>query len=298
MIKMNKPNLFIVGAPKCGTTSVYKYLSNHPEIFFPIKKLFNYFSRDLTFEHPRLPMDEYLSFYKNTENYKYRGDASTFHLFSKVAAKEIKEFSPNAKCIILLRDPCNMLYSYHSELLFSKQENIKSFEEALNAEDDRKSDKNRVFRWKKEAVFYSDIGRFSEQVCRYLSVFERHKLCFILFDDLKSNPQAVYKNLLAFLQLDESHQILPVIHNPNKVQKSKMLGSFINSSTIRNLARLMFPTKAREKIHVFLNKLNTRHKPRPLLSLRVKRRILKMYEDEGVKLSKLLGRDVTHWYEE
>ena len=293
---VRKPNLFLVGAPKCGTTSFYRYLQGHPEVFFPEKKLFQQFCTDLTFDNPRLSIEEYLAHFQNAGDAKYLGDGSTFHLVSKEAAKNIKAFSPEARCVILLRNPCDMLYSLHSELLFTHQETIEDFEEALDAEPERKANPDASFRWKREAVYYSDMGRFSEQVARYLDVFGRERVHIILFDDLKADSEGAYRKLLAFLEIDPSHRIEPATHNPNKVTRSKTLSSLINSPAIRAAARATVPTRLREGIHQRLNQLNKRNEPRAPLPETTRRRIQAMYAGEGDKLSELIGRDVRHWY--
>jgi len=293
---MKKPNLFLVGAPKCGTTSLYRYLKGHPEVYFPDKKLFQQFCTDLHFDRPRLTREEYLAYYAPATDQKYLGDASTFHLYSREAARNIREFAPRARIVILLRDPCEMLYSLHGELLFNGEEDIADFEEALDAEGTRKADPDRAFTWKREALYYSEIGRFSEQVERYLDEFERESVQIVLFDDLKADPLGTYRQLLRFLEIDDGHVPPMKVHNPSKVARSAWVSGLLGSRRFRAVARACAPTAAREKIHAMLNRLNARTAARPPLPARVRRKILGMYPEEGDRLSALIGRDVRHWY--
>ena len=114
---MNKPNLFIVGAPKCGTTFLYHYLKQHPEIYFPDFKEPHFFGSDLIRKNGAydLSLNNYKSLFNSDK--KIIGEASTFYIFSKNAAKEIYDFNPDAKIIIMLRNLVDLAYSLHSQLL-------------------------------------------------------------------------------------------------------------------------------------------------------------------------------------
>src|ERR1700721_383119 len=107
---MVKPNFFIVGAPKSGTSSLYHYLKEHPDVSIP-KRVIYYFCYDLTFRTPPLPENIYLDYYAGSGNKKAIGDASVFYLLSPGAAKKIHDFNPEAKIIIMLRNPLQMVYS-------------------------------------------------------------------------------------------------------------------------------------------------------------------------------------------
>ena len=134
---MNKPNLFIVGAPKCGTTFLYHYLKKHPEIFFPKFKEPHFFGSDLIRKNGAydLNLNNYLNLFNSDK--KIIGEASTFYIFSKNAAKEIHAFNPDAKIIIMLRNLIDLTYSMHSQFVFSGDETIENFKESLNIEDKR-----------------------------------------------------------------------------------------------------------------------------------------------------------------
>lgn len=128
------PNFFIVGAPKCGTTAMHIYLRQHPEIFMPEKKESHFFGSDLNSQYFIRDREKYLSLFSEAKDVKRIGEASVWYLYSKQAAYEIKEFSPSASIIIMLRNPVDMLYAQHSQFLYNGNENIASFEDALNAE--------------------------------------------------------------------------------------------------------------------------------------------------------------------
>ena len=135
--KMRRPDFFIVGAPKCGTTAMIDYLKQHPEVFVPDRKELDFFGRDLVFKGHRLTEEEYLGFFSRATAEKRAGEGSVWYLHSKTAALEIKDFSPNARIIIMLRNPLDMMYSFHSQRLYNGNEDIENFSAALDAEAER-----------------------------------------------------------------------------------------------------------------------------------------------------------------
>ena len=128
-MKDNKlPNFFIVGAPRAGTTALYHYLSQHPDVFLPRVKEPHYFGSDLEFAVPRMTFDEYRNLYQGVTNEKVVGDGSVMYLMSQTAAKEIKKICPEAKIIIMLRHPVDLLVSLHQKMLLTGNETIDDFE--------------------------------------------------------------------------------------------------------------------------------------------------------------------------
>src|SRR5262249_50339658 len=135
---MRKPDLFIVGAPRCGTTAMYTYLGQHPDIFMSARKEPHFFGTD--FSSPALDRDEqtYLALFTGARNETRAGEASVFYLCSRRAAKEIHAFSPSARIIIMLRNPVEMMYSLHSRHVLTGNEDINDFGTALAAAAERK----------------------------------------------------------------------------------------------------------------------------------------------------------------
>jgi len=182
-----RPNFFIVGAPRSGTTSIWTYLSRHPNVYMSYQKEPMYFGSDLT-KSPNeffvLETNAYLEMFQRGADKTIRGEASVMYLFSKKAAQEIHAFNPNARILIMLRNPVEMIYSFHGQLRWGGYENIADFDEALAAEADRR----RGLRVPKsalvpEVLYYSEVAEFAPQVERYLRVFPRDQIKIILFDD-------------------------------------------------------------------------------------------------------------------
>jgi hypothetical protein len=125
-----RPTFFIVGAPKSGTTALAVYLQDHPMVCFSEDKEPQYFALDLPGQ--RLVTDEaqYLAFFHPSETNKIAGEASVFYLYSKVAIQNIAKFDQNAKLIVMLRNPIDIVHSFHAQLVFSGEEDERDFAEA------------------------------------------------------------------------------------------------------------------------------------------------------------------------
>ncbi|MGH7858384.1 MAG: sulfotransferase, partial [Candidatus Binatia bacterium] len=122
---MNRiPDFFIVGAPKCGTTAMNDYLAQHPDVFVPARKEMHFFGCDLVFTIPRITRDEYLQAFANWRGQKRIAEASVWYLYSRTAVREIREFSPAARILVMLRQPVDMMYSLHSQRIYNGTEDL------------------------------------------------------------------------------------------------------------------------------------------------------------------------------
>ncbi|MDQ7026705.1 MAG: sulfotransferase [Anaerolineae bacterium] len=186
---MLKPNLFIVGAGKSGTTALYEYLRQHPAIFMSEVKEPHYFASDFhvtqsisTFSHYTDELT-YLTLFQNAKNVQWLGEASPSNLPSLVAARQIYDFNPDSRIIIILRNPIQTVYAAYYQLHFSQIEPLATFEEALAAQTARHSGyllpKN--LRVHPNLLQYYDVMNFPPQVQRYLDVFPREQVHIIIY---------------------------------------------------------------------------------------------------------------------
>jgi hypothetical protein len=215
---MKKPNLFIAGAPKCGTTSMHNYLSQHPEIFMSSRKETHYFSSDIDCFPGRVKeLSNYLQLFESAGNAKYIGESSPEYLYSEVAAQQIKEFCSDVKIIIMLRNPPDMLYSLHGDFLLWEDEDILDFSEALAAQEERKQGK-KLPKSCKEAKFllYFDWVKYSTQVRRYFKVFGEENVHVILFNEFVKDTANIYRQTLEFLGVDPNFPVKIKVRNPSK----------------------------------------------------------------------------------
>jgi len=232
---MKNPNLFIVGAPKSGTTFLYHYLKQHPEIYFPNFKEPHFFGSDLIRRNGayNLSLDEYQDLFKTDK--QIIGEASTFYIFSKDAPEEIYNFNPKAKIIIMLRDLVDLVHSLHSQFVFSGDEVIEDFTQALELEDSRLSG-NRIPNQTTvvNKLFYtSNILSLPRSIQSFIRYFGRENIKFIDLDDIKKNPKKVYFETLEFLNIDSNFNVPDFkIINKNKTYKSKTVRDFIKKYSI------------------------------------------------------------------
>ena len=294
---MIKPNFFIVGAPKCGTTAMNDYLSQHPDIFMAMKEL-HYFGCDLK-TRLKLSEEEYLKYFSDAGKKKVIGEASVWYLFSKTAAKEIKNFSPQAKILIMLRNPVDVVYSLHSQHLYDGNEDIQDFETALSFDEDRKKgthlpDSVDYF----ELPPYKDSVLFSNQVKRYLDVFGRENVHVLLHEDLKANAEKTFFKVLEFLGVSKRILANYGIVNPGKQIKSFYLHRIIKkpSSKMKAVARFLIPVRTiRHFIMSFFFKWNIKQEKREDMNERLKARLKNFFEQDIRLLSKLIDRDLSTW---
>ncbi|MFI5136136.1 MAG: sulfotransferase, partial [Chitinophagales bacterium] len=163
MKEIRKPDFFIVGAPKSGTTSLYFYLKSHPEIFLPRRKELLYFCDDLHFMYPILNEQQFLDYYVDVKSERAVGEVSVWNLYSKNAAKNIFRFNPEAKIIAIIRNPADALYSLHSNHVFNQNEIISDFAEAWKAAPERKAGNkiSPVIKCPVEGLYYTEIGKYA-----------------------------------------------------------------------------------------------------------------------------------------
>ncbi len=138
-----KPNFFIIGAPKSGTTALSEYLRAHPQVFFSEPKEVQYFAEDFKGRFITTEKD-YLKLFRESNPHKHLaiGEGSAIYLFSDVAVPKILEFQPDAKFIVMLRNPVNLVQSFHLEMLDGGLENIVSFVADWNLENQRRLGKH------------------------------------------------------------------------------------------------------------------------------------------------------------
>ena len=303
----NIPNLFIVGAPKCGTTSMHNWLSQHPEIFMSEPKEPFYFCKDIireadeynkkaTFKFQYRDEENYFSLFEQATNEKYRGEASTRYLYSKIAPSYIRQFSPKAKIIIMLREPVNFMYSWHShKIRGGTEEDIENFEKALEAEKERKEHKkmpNKVVC--PSDLFYSELAHFSSYITNYQKHFPKEQIKIIILEEIKQDPGKIYREILEFLQVEDT-QFSPdfEILNRNSKLRSKYLNDLIkNSKYIKRAFRLVTPDKIRRKITSTLERMNKKTVERDPMPSQTKKELMTKFKPEVKKMEDIIDKDL------
>lgn len=285
---VRRPNFFIVGAPKCGTTSLWTYLRKHPEIFMSAEKELYFFNRDLKpADYNPPPAGVYLQHFAAARDEKKIGEATPDYLRSEAAPGAIKAFSPEAQIIIMLRNPVDVMHSLHADALYVR-EPIEDFEAALAA-DAKRTDR--------QLVGYRQFTDYVGQVKRYFDVFGRKRVHVIVFDDLKTNFALVYRDTLRFLDVDPDVRPEFAIRGANEQVRSKRLQRFLvyPPAALRLMGRLVVPPRLRPRIkRMLVNSVRTT-KPRAPMDPALRRRLQAEFEPKIEQLSELLGRDLSGW---
>jgi len=297
---MKTPNFFIVGAPKCGTTSLYQWLRQHPDVFMPEKKEPKWFCHDLReaskengSEHlfPVWNEDEYRDLFADTQDEKAVGEASTYYLYSQTAPEAIKAFNPKAKIIIMLRDPVEQIISSYNFSVQKGHETAGSLQDALELETKRKESPPAGKMPK--SYLYSEKAQFTNHIKRWQKYFDDSQIKIILLDDMKDRPEEIYQDTLNFLGVEET-DFTPEFSQENTggSPRFRWLNKAIKhpSSPIRKVAELI-PKSLAKQIRDTLNAvLLTKNKQG--VSESTRKKLKKTFQPEVTKLSKLLDRDL------
>ena len=229
------PNLFIVGAPKCGTTFLYTYLKKHPDIYFPNFKEPHFFGSDLIRKNGAydLSQKDYNDLFST--NKKIIGEASTFYIFSKKSAQEIYNHNPKAKIIIMIRNLVDLVHSLHAQFIFSGDEIVEDFSKALDLEKSRLNGKNipKQTTIVNKLYYTTNILSIPNNIKSYINLFGIENIRFIHLDEIKTNPRKVYKDTLDFLNVDSGFEIDTFkVVNKNKVYKYRIIRDLLKKYSI------------------------------------------------------------------
>jgi hypothetical protein len=297
-----KPNFFIVGAPKCGTTALYEYLRPHPNIYMSEVKEPHFFAKDMG-TYPRIKtLEDYTELFAgSTEEHLRVGEASVYYLRSSVAIENIKAFNPNARIIAMFRNPVDMVYSLHAQLLYVSEETERDFETAWRLQERRSRGLDLPPRIRSPLlVQYAQVGQFGSQTQRLLSWFPRPQVKLILYDDFAASPQRVYDEVIDFLEIPhDGRNEFPRI-NESKRARLDWLRKFSRKppAALRNAFRSLKHTMGAEGLGEVKKKivaLNTVKERRPPLAPTLRAELVETFREEVALLSCLLDRDLSHW---
>ena len=316
---MKHPNLFIVGAAKAGTSSISDYLNRHPAIYIsPIKEP-HFFSEDIRMadfrsdyrerasfdvkeylkNHP-LPhkhiahiddQSQYLELFREVENEKAIGELSAGYLYSNCAAENLFKFNPDAKIVMVLRQPVERAYSHYLMNVRDLWDYDSGFINAL--ERDFASSKKG---WGKSHL-YVELGLYFEQVSRYLKRFPESQVKICLYEDLKNDPVEFIKELCEFLEVDSSALTAKDVAQHKNVAafpRFKIPGAYLPVfNAFRKYIGMLLPDKVKDQVRkgIFSSK-NV-----PKLRKDEFEQAMKYFSEDIQKLSVLIKRDLQNWHQ-
>ncbi|MEP6468453.1 MAG: sulfotransferase [Chloroflexota bacterium] len=292
-----RPDLFIVGAPKCGTTSLYNYLQGHPEVFLAGVKEPQFFAGDRIVKRG-MPfpdaMDRYLALFEDAGDAKKVGEASTSYLESPEAVERIREFAPDARIVAMLRNPVDMMHSLHGMRVAQGVEPKVDFADAM-ADEHTRPGFGTV--GDQSSVRYRDRVRYADMLPRWFDAFGRERVHVIITEELAAEPQQTFAHLLAFLELSPGYQPASFRHYNTSLRPRSVLLSRI----VGRLPHRAVPVSRLDRIAIacmrLLRRTNRRRLDRPPVSPALRERLRAEFAPDVTRLEALLGRDLagTWW---
>ncbi|MCK7546989.1 sulfotransferase family protein [Marinobacter koreensis] len=293
---MSRPNFFIIGAPKCGTTALAAYLSEHPSVFITNPKEPHHFNTDLNHGSYKSDKDYRSLFLGVSDSVSAVGEASVWYLYSDTAIPNILSKYPDAKFIVMLRNPVEMVYSLHEQMVFSNYENVSSFMDAWALQACRRNGENCPRMCPEPKLLqYKSACSLGFQYERLLSRVDRRKLYTVFYDDFKENPKKVWESLLSFLSVPDDGRVdFPVINSAKK-RKSHMLMR-VNDLYAKARSTIGFSGFG-TGLFSRLNRWNMVFAPREPLPKEFDNLLRREFESDIKLLGELTNRDLRHWLE-
>ncbi|MCS3904367.1 hypothetical protein J2T55_002403 [Methylohalomonas lacus] len=293
---MKKPNFFILGAPKCGTTSLAYWLSKHPNVFISPHKEPHYFNDDLRFhQYSWRDFEHYLSLYEGANrNHKIVGEASTWYLLSQTAVQNIEAELGCVRYIVMLRNPVEMAPSLHGQLLLSGRENVVDFETAWHLQERRRQGK--AVPWNcpdPECLQYKKACSLGEQLTRLYKTVDKCRVLPVFLEDIQKDVHGEWGRILDFLDLPMWADL--DFKTENQARHWQWLWvRDIKIIYVRMLRQLGLPWL---RIGLLKNLVGatikeSRRKP---LSIELRRELEAEFAEDINELAKLTKRDLSHW---
>lgn len=313
-----KTNLFLVGAAKSGTTSLYNYLDQHPDIYTPSKE-----ERYLGKINPKEPkffsskyhkypqtgvgdvnavevrtiktLEEYSELYSKHGDEKYILDASIDYLYYYGTAEDIYKFNSDSKVLILLRNPVERAYSAYTSLRRDCRE-FEEFSDALEMEEKR-MECNHEFLWA-----YKGCGLYYRQVKEFIDVFGSDNVLVLLYEDLRRNPKILLRQICFFLKIEDfSFEKTSVIYNVSGIPKKNMKTYLylLFKKIVKRYSNVFLKIMSQEsatKYSKYLKKmLILKNMDKQSMNNEVEMYLYDYFRNDIEKLENLLNKDLTHW---
>jgi hypothetical protein len=293
------PNFVVVGAPKCGTTSLYAYLRQHPDIFLPERKELHYFSYPYMSQFTAGPGDahilttlcknesDYAAYYAPAGSQTAVGDISpSYFYYSDLPGSDLCErmrsHLDSPRIILMIRDPVQKAFSQYVHLVRDTRETL-SFNDALAAESERAA-KGYSAMWR-----YAESSLFARRTRRLLDVFGRDRVKIVMFDEFTARPKQAVREIFAFLGVDPDVVVeVDSVYNRSGLPRSRLLASLVSlPNPVTKLARRILPLAVTAPVRDLLQRANTGEKPK--LDPRSRSFLEEYFANDMMELQSLLG---------
>jgi hypothetical protein len=299
---MTLPNFLLIGAAKSGTSSLFAYLGQHPDVFISPTKEPNFFAlagQRVAYRGPGdviinqasvTTLSEYQALFKGVKREAAVGEASNLYLYLPAAPEAIERHLPDVRLIAILRDPAERAYSSYLHMRRDGREPRHSFEAALEEEAARVSEN-----WE-PLWHYTRLGFYHAQLRQYYERFPRERIAVYLYDDFEADPRRVVQELFTFLGVDPSFEPdMSVRHKVSGTPRSRALHTILTRpNPAKALAKRLMPTGLRGQLYGAVMQRNIREE-RDCLRDDTRRTRQRLYQADVQRLSQLIGRDLSRW---
>lgn len=294
------PNFFVIGAGKSGTTSLYHYLKQHPQIFMsPVKepKYFAFASKELNFTGPgdqrvvpqtTTTIEAYLDLFKDAGDEPIIGEASTVYLNTGETARRMAEQVPHARLVAVLRHPADRAYSAYMHLRRDGYESLETFAAALDAEPQRI----------REGYYYHwhlrTRGYYGRQLQAYYEQFPRNQIKVYLFEDFFDQPYRVLADIFQYLGVNDSFRPdISARHNQSGIPRNQSVQNFLTKPhPLKEWVKRFIP----ERIgHRMISVMQRGVVATPGLAPEIRARLTEEFREDILLLQDLIQRDLSHW---
>ncbi|RED96628.1 sulfotransferase family protein [Marinoscillum furvescens] len=295
------PKHFLIGVPKSGTTSLSIYLREHPNICFSQPKETNFFATHFPDSYRKInTWEKYFQCFGHAKECETLVEGSVSYLHSPEAIKQILEYRPDAKFLVIIRNLIEVAQAHHSQRLRSGDEDIQDFEKAWRLQEQRREGKNIPKNCSmKEELLYHDLAKVGSQITTLLSMVDRSRVRFLFFEDLKSAPRDLYLDTLSFLNIPDDGRKSFTIHNKNRSYKLKSIQAFLHNlpSPIKKITTAI---KQAFNINEFAvitwwNSFNQKQVERPPLREEFRNELIDIFREEVEIIESITERNLSHW---
>ncbi|NEP10564.1 MAG: sulfotransferase [Symploca sp. SIO2C1] len=295
---MQLPTFLIIGIQKAGTTSIYQYLKQHPQIYMSPVKETNFLEKDWS-KIPPDPrnkrkkskidtFDKYSQLFQDVNDEIAIGEASPNYLFHYLSSAElIQHYLPQAKMIAILRNPADRA---HSDYLMHIRDGIgngRSLAEQI--------------KFKANSSFTIRKGFYYTPLKHYFDTFSQEQIKIYLYDDLCNNPVALMQDMYQFIGVDDNfHPDTSKKYQVAQVPKIKFVNTILrkknrSKTIVSSILKYLLPPTLKESIRSSLIKINSKDKQQALLASEDRQQLVALYREDILKLQDLIQRDLSSW---
>lgn len=291
MLTVTMPNFLIIGAQKAGTTALYHYLKQHPQVYIsPVKEphFFSFEGEEANGRAHITDINAYRSLFEGVSDETAIGEASPSYIYIPQSSERIRHYVPDAKLIAVLRNPADRAYSNFLYAIWLGREPLTDFALALQKEEERIQNGWGPF-W-----HYQRKGFYYEQLQPYFERFDRAQIKIYLYEDLHTQAAGVLRDIFSFLGVDKSY--VPDVSarlNVSGVPKSKISQTVVTGiNAVNPIFKRVLPARLRGVRESIRNKVLDEAPPMPA---EAREYLVELYREDVLKLQDLINRDLSGW---